>query len=254
MTGVRISELAGAVGIAPSTVRYYERIGLVPEPDRTAAGYRIYSADAVARLRFIARGKRLGLSLDQLGDLLGVWDGTNCAATQERLRHLLDEKQAQVASDIAELRRFSAQLRDVRDQLSGSPAPETCSPELDCCAPAIDDTPAVNAREASACTLDATGIATRLEEFAQLFRSALAGRETTRDGIRFRFAAAPGREETIRDLARREQTCCSFFRFEITVHDDEVWWDATVDDPKALPLLDDFFALPELLGATQRNT
>jgi MerR family copper efflux transcriptional regulator len=253
MTGVRISQLAAAVGIAPSTVRYYERIGLVPEPERTAAGHRIYSADAEARLRFIVRGKRLGLSLDQLGELLGVWDGTNCAATQERLLRLLDEKQAQVTTDIAELRRFSARLRDVQDQLTAVPAPDTCSPELDCCAPAIADPRAVNEREAIACALDAPAIATRLEEFTRLFRNALVGSERTVEGIRFRFAAAPGLEGTIRDLARREQTCCSFFRFEITARGDEMWWDATVDDPKAVPLLDDFFALPELLGAPRRG-
>lgn len=256
MTGARISELAGAVGIAPSTVRYYERIGLVPAPERTASGYRVYSTDAEARLRFIVRGKRLGLSLQQVGELLGVWDGTNCAATQEHLLQLLDEKQAQVTADIAELRTFSAQLRDVQEQLASTPAPAACSPELDCCAPVITDaTNEVAEREPIACTLNATGISARLTEFAQLFRRALVGTATTADGIRFRFAGEPGLEHTIRDLARREQTCCSFFRFEIAAHGDEVWWDAAVDDPKARPLLDDLLALPEGLGATpQRNT
>ena len=101
-----------------------------------------------------------------------------------------------------------------------------------------------------ACTLDATGLAARLAEFAELFRNALVGHDSTADGIRFRFAREPGVEEEIRDLARREQTCCSFFRFDIAVHGDEVWWDATVDDPSARPLLDDFLALPDQLGAT----
>jgi len=77
MTGARISELADAVGVAPSTVRYYERIGLVPAPERTSSGYRIYDSDAEARLRFIVRGKRLGLTLAQVRELLGVWDRTN---------------------------------------------------------------------------------------------------------------------------------------------------------------------------------
>jgi MerR family copper efflux transcriptional regulator len=241
MTGMRISELAEAVGVVPSTVRYYERIGLFPPPERTASGYRVYSADAEARLRFIGRGKRLGLSLQQVGELLGVWDGTNCAATQEHLLQLLDAKQAQVASDIAELRQFSAQLRGVQDRLTSAPAPATCSPELDCCAPALTDT---TEREPIACTLDATGFATRLGEFAELFTTALVGSETTLDGIRFRFAAQPGSEakaaleENIRDLARREAICCSFFRFEISVQGDELWWDAAVDDPHAAPLLD----------------
>ena len=101
--------------------------------------------------------------------------------------------------------------------------------------------------EPIACTLDATGIATRLDEFADLFRRGLIGRHTTGNGIRFRFAADPGAEDEIRDLARREQACCSFFRFDISVNGGEVWWDATVDDPNAQPLLDDLLALPDKL-------
>jgi len=253
MASLRISELADAVGIAPSTVRYYERIGLVPEPARTESGYRVYTLDAEARLRFIVRAKRLGLSLEQVGELLGVWDGESCAATQEHLLHLLDEKQSQITADIAELQSVSAQLRDVQQQLATTAPPAACTPELDCCAPAIGDASAGGTDgDPIACTLDATGLAARLAEFAALFRGALVGRDTTAEGIRFRFANAAGREETIRDLARREQTCCSFFRFDIAVHGEEVWWDATVDDPKARPLLDDFLALPARLGVEAR--
>jgi DNA-binding transcriptional MerR regulator len=253
---LRISELADAVGVAASTVRYYERIGLVPEPARTESGYRVYTRDAEARLRFIVRAKRLGLSLEQVGELLGVWNGENCAATQEHLLHLLDAKQAQITADIAELRSFSAQLRDVQQQLATTAPPASCTPELDCCAPRIADASAGGTGgEPIACTLAATGITARLAEFADLFRGALVGRDTTADGIRFRFANAAGREEKIRELARCEQTCCSFFRFEIAVHGEEVWWDTTVDDPKARPLLDDFRALPARLGvATQPAT
>ena len=250
MTGTRISDLAGAVGVAPSTVRYYERIGLVPEPERTASGYRVYTAEAEARLRFIVRGKQLGLSLEQVGELLGVWEGTNCATTQEHLMSLLDEKQAEVTAHIGELRRFSEQLREVQQQLVSTPAPDTCSPELDCCAPVIADE--VNEGASIACTLDPDGMTVRMAELAQLFREALVGRDTTVDGIRFRFAADSGVEDQIRDLARREQACCSFFSFTIEVHGDEVWWDASVTDPGARPVLDDFFALPERLGAADR--
>ena len=107
--------------------------------------------------------------------------------------------------------------------------------------------PLVSAPVPIACTLDETGFTLRMEEFAQLFRDALVGREPTADGIRFRFALSPGVEDQIRDLARREQSCCSFFDFTIAVHSDEVWWDATVTDPDARPILDDFFSLPERL-------
>ena len=103
-----------------------------------------------------------------------------------------------------------------------------------------------------ACTLDSDAMTDRMIEFAQLFRDTLVGRETTSAGIRFRFAAGPGVEDQIRDLARREQTCCSFFNFAIEVHDAEVWWDATVTSEDARPVLDDFYALPERLGATLR--
>jgi hypothetical protein len=213
----------------------------------------VYSADAEARLRFIVRGKALGLTLAQVGELLGVWDGTNCAPTQEHLLRLLDEKQTEVAAHIEELRRFSEQLRDVQHQLGSTPAPANCSPELECCAPAIAGG-AIAATEAAAiaCTLDSDAMAIRMAEFAQLFQASLVGRETTSAGIRFRFAAGPGVEDQIRDLARREQTCCSFFNFAIEVHDDEVWWDAAVTDRDARPVLLDFYALPARLGAILR--
>lgn len=85
-------------------------------------------------------------------------------------------------------------------------------------------------------------------EFGALFRDALVGRERTAAGIRFRFANRDGVEARVRDLAARELECCSFFAFAIAVSADEVWWDASVDDPASQPVLDDFFALPERLA------
>ena len=140
MNGKRISQLADTVGVATSTVRYYERIGLVDEPQRTATGYRVYSEQAEARLRFIVRGKRLGLSLEEIAQLLAVWDGTNCAETQDHLCGLLDGKQREIAAHIEELGTFAAQLREVHAQLLATPAPTVCSAELECCAPDLHDT------------------------------------------------------------------------------------------------------------------
>jgi hypothetical protein len=137
-----------------------------------------------------------------------------------------------------------------QEQLGSTPAPETHSPELDCCAPAV--TGATTAAAPIACTLDSEAMGVRMAEFAQLFRASLVGRETTPHGIRFRFATGPGVEDQIRDLARREQSCCPFFGFTIEVQHDEVWWNATVTNEDARPVLDDFYALPERLGATLR--
>ena len=240
MNGVRISDLAETVGVATSTIRYYERIGLVPEPERTPAGYRQYGVEAEARLRFIVRGKQLGLSLEQISDLLGVWDGTNCAGTKAHLSQLLDDKQAEITAQVGELRRFSRQLANVREQLLSTTAPANCSPELECCAPSVNDDAAP-----AACTLDRSAFADRMNEFHELFERALIGREQAADSIRFRFANRDGVEAQVRDLAARELECCSFFRFTIAVETDEVCWEAAVDDPAARPILADFFTLPE---------
>jgi DNA-binding transcriptional MerR regulator len=63
MSGLKISEAARATGFSVSALRFYEQAGVVV-PERTATGYRSYSDDHLDSLRFVARGKQLGLSLD----------------------------------------------------------------------------------------------------------------------------------------------------------------------------------------------
>ncbi|MHB1064860.1 MAG: MerR family transcriptional regulator [Georgenia sp.] len=67
---MRIGELAREGGVNPKTIRYYESIGLLPEPDRTASGYRDYEPSDLARLTFIRSAKRLGISLDEIREIL----------------------------------------------------------------------------------------------------------------------------------------------------------------------------------------
>lgn len=136
---MRISELADHVGVATSTVRYYERIGLLIEPARTPSGYREYADDAAARLLFISRARRMGLSCEQILDLLPIWDGTNCAAAHERVSQLIDDKKAEIAHRVAELQDFAEQLDTVRVALEASPPPQACRTDLSCCVP---ETPA----------------------------------------------------------------------------------------------------------------
>ena len=133
---MRISELAERVGVPTSTVRYYERIGLIGAPSRTTAGYRAYDEASATRLLFVTRARRLGLTCDQITELLPVWDGTNCAAAGERVGRLIDDKQAEIAARIAELSSFSAQLDEVRAVLEASPSSEACRTDLSCCVPA----------------------------------------------------------------------------------------------------------------------
>src|SRR3546814_15234616 len=67
-----IGEAARATGTKAETIRYYERIGLLPRPGRTAGNYRSYGADDVARLSFVRRARGLGFSLDQVRELLDL--------------------------------------------------------------------------------------------------------------------------------------------------------------------------------------
>lgn len=70
---MRISQLAERSGVPATTLRFYETAGLLPA-DRTAAGYRLYDQEAVERLAFIGAAKHLGLPLEEIADLLGVWE------------------------------------------------------------------------------------------------------------------------------------------------------------------------------------
>lgn len=138
MDVVRITELAKRVGVPTSTVRYYERVGLLEAPERTPSGYRDYSEEAAAHLLFIARARKMGLTCEQIVDLLPIWGGANCAAAQERVGTLIDTKQAEIAERIAELQRFAAQLDTVRAALDESAAPAACRTDLSCCMPDAD--------------------------------------------------------------------------------------------------------------------
>lgn len=132
---MRISELAETAGVPTSTVRYYERVGLLAGPDRTSSGYRDYGEEATTRLLFVTRARRMGLSCEQISSLLPVWSDTTCGATQERVTRLIEEKQAEIAVQVSELTKFSAQLDEVRRRLATEPAPPSCREDLGCCVP-----------------------------------------------------------------------------------------------------------------------
>jgi DNA-binding transcriptional MerR regulator len=98
-----VSALADQAGLSADTVRYYERVGLLPPPARSAAGYRLYDQDAVARLRLIKGAQRAGLRLREIGELLQVADQglCPCGHTETLLRNRMSEIDAQVAELLA---------------------------------------------------------------------------------------------------------------------------------------------------------
>jgi DNA-binding transcriptional MerR regulator len=133
---VRISELADQVGVPVSTVRYYERIGLMGTPARTGSGYRDYDDASATRLLFVSRARRLGLSCEQIAELLSVWGGRDCTSAHDRVARLVHDKQAEIVARIEELTAFAAQLDGVRASLEASPPPAACQTDLSCCVPA----------------------------------------------------------------------------------------------------------------------
>lgn len=108
---MKISEAAAASGCHLETIRYYERIGLLPCPDRTASGYRAYRVADIERLRFIARGRDLGFSLDEVRSLLQLAEDEelSCQDVDRLARsHLVD-----VRARLADLRRMASELERV---------------------------------------------------------------------------------------------------------------------------------------------
>jgi len=94
-----ISALAKQAGVPVKTIRYYEDVGLLPKPSRTASGYRLYSPDSADRLRFIKKAQHLGLRLDEIKEILELADRGRCPCghVQTFLKTRLCELQQKIA-------------------------------------------------------------------------------------------------------------------------------------------------------------
>lgn len=131
MTTYRISQLVERCGVPATTLRFYESAGLLPA-ERTPARYRVYDETAVDRLAFIGSAKHLGLSLDEIRDLLTARDHDICGSVREQLLGLVEIRIAETDRRIAELTAFNAHLARVHVDLS-APAPAgACGPECGC--------------------------------------------------------------------------------------------------------------------------
>lgn len=120
--GLQRGELAERAGCNPETVRYYEKIGLLPEPPRTPGGHRAYYATHERRLRFVLRARELDFSLDEIRELLRLAEERErpCAeALTVAAAHLAD-----VRSKIADLKRMERVLEDVVAQCGDGTLPK----------------------------------------------------------------------------------------------------------------------------------
>jgi MerR family mercuric resistance operon transcriptional regulator len=106
---MRIGEVATRAGVHVETLRYYERRGLLREPDRQPSGYRSYGAESVKLVRFIKRAQELGFTLADIEDLLRLADGDGPESC-DRVRALATEKIADMDRRIATLTAMRASL------------------------------------------------------------------------------------------------------------------------------------------------
>ncbi|WP_097986784.1 MerR family transcriptional regulator [Streptomyces sp. f150] len=135
MTSMRISQLAERSGVPATTLRFYESAGLL-SADRTPAGYRMYGEDAVDRLAFIGAAKHLGLALEEIGELVGVWEAGACRDVKADLRPRISARLAEAEARAAELAAFTASLRGALAHLDALPdRAGRCDPECGFLAP-----------------------------------------------------------------------------------------------------------------------
>ena len=119
---IQIGALSKETGVNIETIRYYERIGIMPKPPRTEGGHRTYDEPQVKRLGFIARSRQLGFSLDEIRDLLSLVDGHKFTCAQ--VRRLTLDHAAEVTAKIRDLKKLEHVLRDMAEKCSGRRVPD----------------------------------------------------------------------------------------------------------------------------------
>ena len=116
-----IGRLADLTGVHVETIRYYEKIGMLAKPDRSAGGYRQYSQLHVSSLNFIRRGREVGFTLEAIRDLIRLNEGGPCC---ERARNVTVEHRDEVRRKIADLKRLDRALSTLVDECQPSRWPE----------------------------------------------------------------------------------------------------------------------------------
>jgi MerR family copper efflux transcriptional regulator len=213
VTVLLISELSRQTGVPPSTLRYYEQVGLLPPTERTASGYRLYDDHARQRLLFIEAAKRLRLSLASIGDLLTVWETNPCRAVKGRLRPALDQRIAEADSTLHDLQGLRDQLIAARSRLDQLPdRDDRCDPDCAFLLQGENSLPLVEVTEKPvACSLDADQYLDRAEQW----REVVAGgsRSPVPGGVE--VALPVERASDLTALILAEQRCCGFLDFAL---------------------------------------
>lgn len=112
MAELTIGRLAAEAGVNVETIRYYQRRGLMPEPDKPINGQRRYAADAVRRVRFIKRAQVLGFTLHEIVSLLELDEARACAETRELAANKLEVIERKLADLKAMRKALTSLLRE----------------------------------------------------------------------------------------------------------------------------------------------
>jgi MerR family mercuric resistance operon transcriptional regulator len=117
-----ISSLAQAAGVNVETIRFYQRRGLLAEPDKPLGGIRRYGEAEVARVLFIKAAQRIGFTLDEIAQLLQLDDGTRC----KEARAIAEHKLADVRQRLQDLQRIEAALAQLVDRCASRRGQVSC--------------------------------------------------------------------------------------------------------------------------------
>jgi DNA-binding transcriptional MerR regulator len=120
---MRIGELARRVHVNPKTVRYYESIGVLPAPDRTGSGYRVYTAADEELLAFIKAAQRLGMRLDEIREIIALRERGQ--APCDYVRQILRREVAEIEHRIGELERLRQELAELFTVPRARPEPDS---------------------------------------------------------------------------------------------------------------------------------
>jgi DNA-binding transcriptional MerR regulator len=126
---MKIGEVARTLGVATSAIRFYEETGLIPEPNRTPSGYRDYDPSVVDRLAFIRAGQAVGLTLNELGDVLKIRDAGDSPC--RHVTQLIDIRIEEIDQRMRDLRRLRKDLVALAARAADFD-PEECPPESVC--------------------------------------------------------------------------------------------------------------------------
>lgn len=124
MSTLTIGQVARQAGVGVETIRYYEREGLLEEPDRRESGYRQYGRGVIDRLRFIKNAQGLGFTLREIKELLHIHADED--ATRAEVRRRAEEKVAAVEAKIADLQRVRAALAGLIESCDGEGPLDGC--------------------------------------------------------------------------------------------------------------------------------